>query len=351
MLITLPSASTEAECDALRERLDAMGLQTRALCAPGRQTLLCYGDPQAVKRASLLPFAPGTTVTPIPQPYVLCTRQAAPGRAVIIPGPTPVVVGGREIVLAAGPCSVEGLPMLRATAAAVGQAGAAMLRGGAFKPRTSPYAFSGLGEEALEMLGEVRRETGLAVVTEVMDARQIEAMIPHVDVFQVGARNMQNFSLLAELGRIRRPVLLKRGASATVEELLLSAEHIVSRGNDAVILCERGVRAHETLTRNTLDIGAVAALKKETHLPVFVDPSHAAGRADLVPALALAAVAAGCDGLIIEVHPSPADALSDGDQSLTPEAFAALVDQLAPVAAAVGRSLATQVAQPVARVA
>src|SRR5690606_38668068 len=246
----------------------------------------------------------------IRQPYVLCTREAAPGRAVIIPGPAPVTVAGADIVIAAGPCSVEGLEMLRETAVNVAGAGAVMLRGGAFKPRTSPYAFSGLGVEGLEMLGAMRRETGLAVVTEVMDARQIDVMIPHVDVFQVGARNMQNFSLLAELGRIRRPVLLKRGASATVEELLLSAEHILARGNEAVILCERGVRAHETLTRNTLDVGAVAALKRETHLPVFVDPSHAAGRADLVPALAMAAVAAGCDGLLVEVHPNPAEALS-----------------------------------------
>src|SRR5690606_379529 len=257
-----------------------------------------------------LPLPPGASVTSIPQPWVLCSRAATPHRSVIIPGPRPLTVGGAAIAMAAGPCSVEGLPMLRATADAVRTAGAVMLRGGAYKPRTAPHAFQGLGEEALEMLGDVRRETGLAVVTEVLDARQLEAMIPHVDVFQVGARNMQNFSLLAELGRIRRPVLLKRGASATVEELLLSAEHILARGNEAVILCERGVRAHETLTRNTLDVGAVAALKRETHLPVFVDPSHAAGRADLVPALAMAAVAAGCDGLLVEVHPNPAEALS-----------------------------------------
>src|SRR5690606_11714135 len=284
MLVTLPEQATVSECDAIREKLEGAGLHTRALRTAAGWTVVCYGDPDILERAARLPFPPGASVTPIPQPYVLCSRAAAPHRAVVIPGPQPLTVGGADIVLAAGPCSVEGLPMLRATADAVQAAGAVMLRGGAYKPRTSPYAFQGLGEEALEMLSEVRRTTGLAVVTEVLDARQIDTMIPHVDVFQVGARNMQNFSLLAELGRIRRPVLLKRGASATVEELLLSAEHIVSRGNDDVIVCERGVRAHETLTRNTLDIGAVAALKKETRLPVFVDPSHAAGRADLVPA-------------------------------------------------------------------
>lgn len=351
MLVTLPERATVSECDAIREQLEGHGLHTRAVrMAPG-WTIVCYGDADLLNRAAHMAFPAGSAVTPIPQPYVLCSRAASPQRQVVVPGPRPVAVGGDEIVMVAGPCSVEGSAMLRTTAEAVGAAGAVMLRGGAFKPRTSPYAFQGLGEEALEMLGEVRRETGLAIVTEVLDARQIDAMIPHVDVFQVGARNMQNFSLLAELGRIRRPVLLKRGASATVEELLLSAEHIVSRGNDDVILCERGVRAHETLTRNTLDIGAVAALKRETHLPVFVDPSHAAGRADLVPALALAAVAAGCDGLIVEVHPAPALALSDGKQSLTPEAFRALMEQLAPVAGAVGRSIRTTVQPAVARVA
>lgn len=351
MIITMPGGSTEADCDGLRERLEAGGLQTREVNAPGARTVVCYGEPTLVQRAARQTYPAGTMVTPVRQPYVLCSRAAAPGRAVVISGPHPITVGGSDIVLAAGPCSVEGLSMLRATAASVAAAGAVLLRGGAFKPRTSPYAFSGLGVEGLEMLGAVRHETGLGVVSEVMDVRQIDAMIPHVDVFQVGARNMQNFSLLAELGRIRRPVLLKRGASATVEELLLSAEHILARGNNDVILCERGVRAHETLTRNTLDIGAVAALKRETHLPVFVDPSHAAGRADLVPALALAAVAAGCDGLLVEVHPDPAEALSDGDQSLTPDEFATMVAQLAAVAAAVGRTIALPAHLPAVRVA
>ena len=351
MLVTLPPDCGESDCDEMREQLEVLGLHTRLVRAGRGWTVVCYGDPDLFTRVSRFRFPAGAIVTAVPQPYVLCARACAPERAVIVPGPRPITLGDGGIVLAGGPCSVEGLPMLRESAAAVIAAGGAMLRGGAFKPRTSPYAFSGLGAAALEMLGEVRRETGLAIVTEVLDARQLDAMIPHVDVFQVGARNMQNFSLLAELGRMRRPVLLKRGASATIEELLLSAEHILSRGNTDVILCERGVRAHETLTRNTLDIGAVAVLKQETHLPVFVDPSHAAGRADLVAAHALAAVAAGCDGLLVEVHPRPGEALSDGKQSLTPDAFIDLAAQVRSIAAALGRTSAPAAHQPAQRVA
>ena len=278
-------------------------------------------------------------VPPGTKPWPLGARAARPATRVTVPGPRVVRVGDAELAVIAGPCSVESLEMLRTTARAVATSGAGMLRGGAFKPRTSPYAFQGLGERALEMLSMARAEFGLPIVTEIMDARQLDVMIPHVDVFQVGARNMQNFSLLAALGEIRRPVLLKRGASATIEELLLAAEHVLARGNTQVILCERGVRAHETMTRNTLDIAAIPVLKRETHLPVIVDPSHAAGRADLVLPLSLAAIAAGADGLIIEVHPSPATALSDGDQSLTPDAFDALMRALPPIATAVGRSV------------
>jgi 3-deoxy-7-phosphoheptulonate synthase len=224
---------------------------------------------------------------------------------------------------------------------AVRDAGAGMLRGGAFKPRTSPYSFQGLGAEALQLLAAVRLRTKLPVVTEVMDPRQIDLVAAHVDVLQVGARNMQNYSLLAELGRVRRPVLLKRGLSATIEELLLAAEYVMSHGNANVILCERGIRTFETKTRNTFDVGAIPVLKRETHLPVIVDPSHAAGRADLVAPLAFAAVAAGADGLIVEVHPDPEHARSDGDQSLTPVAFAEMLRRLAAFADAAGRSLSS----------
>jgi len=245
------------------------------------------------------------------------------------------------VVLIAGTCSVEGRAMLLDVAHRVRAAGATMLRGGAFKPRTSPYAFQGLGRRALELLAEAREATGLPVVTEVLDVRTLPLIVRHADLLQVGARNMQNFALLAELGRVKKPVLLKRGMSATVAELLMAAEYVMANGNGQVILCERGIRTFETATRNTLDIGAIPVLKRETHLPVIVDPSHAAGRAHLVPALALAAVAAGADGLLIEVHPAPATALSDGDQSLAPDDFAILADRVRTVAAAIGRTVAT----------
>jgi 3-deoxy-7-phosphoheptulonate synthase len=229
--------------------------------------------------------------------------------------------------------------MLLETARAVKGAGAVMLRGGAFKPRTSPYSFQGLGVEALELLVMARAATGLPVVTEVLDTRHVELVAAHADVLQIGARNMQNFALLAEVGCTRMPVLLKRGQASLLSELLLAAEHVMSRGNPNVVLCERGIRTFETATRNTLDVSAVPVLKSETHLPVIVDPSHAAGRAALVAPLVLAAIAAGADGVIVEVHPSPADARSDGEQSLTLDGFADLMQRLMPVARAVGRHL------------
>ena len=252
-----------------------------------------------------------------------------------------VAVGGRSIAIIAGPCSVEGRDMLLEAARAVRDSGAVMLRGGAYKPRTSPYAFRGLGDEALEILAEARDATGLPVVTEILDPRQLQRMEEMADVLQVGARSMQNFALLAELGGSRKPVLLKRGLSATIEELLLAAEYILAAGNPNVILCERGIRTFETATRNTLDVAAVPVLKARTHLPVIVDPSHAGGHAELVEPLALAAVAAGADGLIVEVHPRPTEALSDGEQSLTPELFARLVERCDAVARAVGRRVLT----------
>jgi 3-deoxy-7-phosphoheptulonate synthase len=228
--------------------------------------------------------------------------------------------------------------MLHETANAVQAAGATILRGGAFKPRSSPYSFQGLGKQALELLAEVRAETGLPVVTEVLDTRDVDIVAEHADMMQVGARNMQNFALLSELGRVQRPVLLKRGLSATISELLMSAEYIMAHGNHQVVLCERGIRTYERATRNTLDVSAIPVLKRETHLPVIVDPSHAGGDAALVAPLAFAAVAAGADGLIIEVHPDPESALSDGDQSLNPNAFAALMDRLGAFAAAAGKT-------------
>jgi len=264
------------------------------------------------------------------------STPSQPATAVHVAGET---VGGPTFAVIAGPCSVEGRDMLLSSAASVRASGARLLRGGAFKPRTSPYAFRGLGTAALEMLAEARDVTGMPIVTELMDARDIDAVDAVADVIQIGARNMQNFSLLAAVGERTTPVLLKRGLSATLQELLLAAEHVMAQGNTQVILCERGIRTFETSTRNTLDISAIPVLKQETHLPVIVDPSHAAGRADLVPALAAAAVAVGADGLIVEVHPDPANALSDGAQSLTFEAFASMMRAIAPLAAMCGRSL------------
>lgn len=251
-----------------------------------------------------------------------------------------VPVGGERFVVIAGPCAVESRGQLRAAAEAVFRSGAHCLRGGAYKPRTSPYSFQGHGEEALRALREVSDELGLPVVSEVLDPRQVEAMDPFVDAFQVGARNMQNFSLLQALGASGKPVLLKRGLSATIEEFLLAAEYILAAGNEAVILCERGIRTFEKATRNTLDLGAVALLKRLTHLPVVVDPSHATGIRELVAPMARAAVAAGADGLLVEVHPRPEEALSDGEQSLCPREFASLMEGLLPFVHAAGRVLA-----------
>ncbi|HEU4749414.1 MAG TPA: 3-deoxy-7-phosphoheptulonate synthase [Gemmatimonadaceae bacterium] len=248
-------------------------------------------------------------------------------------------IGGIAITVIAGPCSVESAEMIVSIAHDVKGLGAVMLRGGAFKPRTSPYSFNGLGARGLEFLVAARTESDLPIVTEVMDTRQVELVASTADMVQVGARNMQNFSLLEEVGRCGRPVLLKRGLSATITELLMAAEHVMAAGNSDIVLCERGIRTFETSTRATLDVSAVPLLKEETHLPVIVDPSHAGGRARLVLPLALASIAAGADGIMVEVHPDPGAALSDGDQSLTVEGFAELMRAVGPVANAVGRTL------------
>ena len=250
-----------------------------------------------------------------------------------------VTIGGTAITVIAGPCSVESAEMIVSIANGVKSMGAVMLRGGAFKPRTSPYSFNGLGACALEFLENARSESTLPIVTEVMDTRQVELVARTADMLQIGARNMQNFSLLEEVGRCGRPVLLKRGLSATITDLLMAAEHVMAAGNSNIVLCERGIRTFETSTRSTLDVSAIPVLKEETHLPVIVDPSHAGGRARLVLPLALASIAAGADGIMVEVHPDPGAALSDGDQSLTLEMFSDLMRAAGPVAAAVGRTL------------
>ncbi len=278
------------------------------------------------------------SVKRISQPFKLGSRQVHPENSVFpIDG---FHVGGDDIVLIAGPCAVESKSQILETAHAVREAGANALRGGVFKPRTSPYSFQGLGEEGLKYLAEAREQTGMPIVVEIMSQTQLELMLDYVDVFQVGARNMQNFNLLRALGETRKTILLKRGLSATIEELLMSAEYLLAGGNKQVILCERGIRTFETSTRNTTDINAIPVLKNLTHLPVILDPSHATGHVDYVTPIARAAIAAGADGLVVEVHPEPSKAVSDGKQSLKPEKFVEMVNQVKAIAEAMGRQIA-----------
>jgi len=339
MIIITRANVSDAEIDHIRERIESVGMRTHLSRGEQRTIIGCIGDESLLEEVALRSLPGVESVTPILKPYKMASREFTADRTVVRVGgrDANASFGGAAITIIAGPCSVENREMLMTTALAVRDAGATVLRGGAFKPRTSPYAFQGLGLEALEMLTEVRAVTGLPVVTEVMDTRQVDLVAEHADMLQVGARNMQNFALLAELGRVQRPVLLKRGLSATIKELLMAAEYIMANGNHDVVLCERGIRTYETATRNTLDIAAIPVLKRETHLPVIVDPSHAGGDASLVAPLAFAAIAAGADGLIVEVHPDPERALSDGDQSLAPPAFARMMQQLDAFALAAGR--------------
>lgn len=337
MIIVLKPEATKKQIDHLVEKIKALGLKPMVSRGVERTIIGVIGSEDAL-RVQPLEVVPGVEqVMPVLKPYKLVSREFKPESSVVaVEG---LKVGGKPVVVMAGPCSVESRQMLVTTAKAVKQAGAQMLRGGAFKPRTSPYSFQGLGEEGLRYLREAGDATGLKVVTELMDARDIELIEKYADVIQIGARNMQNFNLLKEAGQSHKPVLLKRGLSATVTEFLLAAEYIVSQGNFNVILCERGIRTFEDQTRFTLDLNAVPVIKKLSHLPVVVDPSHGTGHWDLVGPMAKAAVAAGADGIIIEVHPNPEVALSDGPQSLLPEKFTALMRELKKVAQAVGRSL------------
>ena len=342
MIIVTRSGVTQDELDHIRERVEALGLRTHVSRGERRTVIGCIGDEERLQHVPLLALPGVEAVHEVMKPFKLAAREFAAGPTQVPMGA--VDLGGPELAVVAGPCSVEGREMLLATAARVKDAGARGLRGGAFKPRSSPYSFQGMAREGLEILAEVRAETGLPVVTEVMDTRQVELVAGYADVLQVGARNMQNFPLLTEVGRTHRPVLLKRGMSATIKDLLLAAEYVMSQGNMHVILCERGIRTFETATRNTFDLAAIPVLKRETHLPVVADPSHAGGYRPLVAPLAYAAVAAGADGLLIEVHPDPETAVSDGEQSLTFEEFDALMEGLRPFAAAAGRTVAERVA-------
>mgnify|MGYP005842841717 CR=1 FL=1 len=337
MIFVLKPNVTQAEIDHICEKIQGFGLTPHISKGVERTIIGAIGD-ETILRIQPLEVLPGVErVLPVLKPYKLASREFKPEATVL--SVRDVKVGGQKLAIIAGPCAVENRRQLLETAQMVKQAGASFLRGGAFKPRTSPYAFQGLGEEGLRYLAEAREITGLPVVTELMDPRESDMVMRYADVIQIGARNMQNFRLLKEVGSYDKPVLLKRGMSSTIKELLMSAEYIMSEGNYKVILCERGIRTFEDSTRNTLDLTAVPVVKQLSHLPVIVDPSHGTGKWDLVAPMAMAAIAAGADGLMIEVHPNPEEALSDGAQSLLPEKFARLMSSLRLVAEAVGRTV------------
>lgn len=338
MIIVTRRGVTEDEIDHIRERIESLGLRTHLSRGESRVIIGCIGDEDRLRHVPLQSIPGVEAVHPVMKPYKLTAREFAAEPTRIPFGS--MDLGGPEFGVIAGPCSVESLEGTMEIARHVASRGGRGLRGGAFKPRTSPYSFQGLGQEGLQILARVRDETGLPVVTEVMDTRQVELVAEFADALQVGARNMQNFPLLTEVGRTHRPVLLKRGMSATVKDLLLAAEYILAQGNMNVILCERGIRTFETATRNTFDLAAIPLLKHETHLPVLADPSHGAGRRDLVHPLSYAALAAGADGILVEVHPDPETALSDGEQTLNFSEFDDLMNGLRLFAAAAGRTMA-----------
>ncbi len=343
MVIVMEHFATEEQVQKVIETLVEVGYDVHRSTGVNFTVLGAVGVPRRPIDAPQLELIPGVReVVKITEPYKLVGRTFKPDDTVVdVKG---VLVGGPEVIAMAGPCSVETREQVGIVARAVAASGARVLRGGAFKPRSSPYSFQGHGEEALRWMREAADENGLAVISEVMDLRTIEMMMRYVDCLQVGARNVQNFDLLKELGKVRKPVLLKRGLSSTIEEWLLSAEYILAGGNGQVILCERGIRTFEVATRNTLDISAIPVIKKKSHLPILVDPSHGTGRRDKVIPMARAAIAAGADGLLIEVHNNPEKALSDGAQSLYPEQFDTLMGELRIIAPVLGRTL------PLARV-
>ena len=337
MIVVMKRGATQGQVINVTARIEQLGCQTHISKGEECTLIGIIGNVRPLDREQIERMESVERTVPVLRPFKLASRDFHPQDTVIpING---VSVGDKRLVVMAGPCAVESHAQLLEAARAVKSAGAHMLRGGAFKPRTSPYSFQGLGEEGLRHLAAVREETGLPVVTEVMAPEQVPLVTTYADILQIGARNMQNYALLHAVGEAQRPVLLKRGMMSTVEELLMSAEYILSHGNERVMLCERGIRTFEPYTRNTLDINAVPLLKQLSHLPVIVDPSHSTGKWELVAAVSKAAVAAGADGLLIEVHPHPSRALSDGAQSLKPEAFARFMAELQAVARAVGREL------------
>ena len=338
MIVAMQESAAEEQIQQVIEHLTKLGFEVHRSTGV-RQTVLGAVGAQVdfdIRNIELLPGV--QDVHRISSPYKLAGRSFRP-EGTVIKLANGLEIGGKQVVTMAGPCSVESREQLFTTAEAVAKAGARVLRGGAFKPRSSPYSFQGMGEQGLKLMREAAEKFGLLVISEVMEISQIALMLPYVDILQVGARNMQNFNLLRELGKVRKPVLLKRGIAATLEELLLSAEYIMAGGNYEVILCERGIRTFETYTRNTMDISAIPIVHKLSHLPMTADPSHGTGRRDKVAPMARAAVAAGADALLIEVHCDPEKALSDGAQSLFPEQFSKLMDELRMIAPAVGRKI------------
>ncbi len=337
MIIVIRKGATNEEVEHVVDKIKSAGLAVHISKGEERTIIGAIGD-EGLLATLPLDALPGVeSVMPILKPYKQVSREFRAEPSVVdVKG---IKIGGKKLQVIAGPCSVETREQVALAARQVKEGGAAILRGGAFKPRTSPYDFQGLGAEGLEFMAEARKETGLPIISELMDPRDIDLFVEYVDIIQIGARNMQNFRLLKEVGAAKKPVLLKRGLSATIKEFLMSAEYIAAHGTTDIILCERGIRTFETATRNTLDISAVPVLKAETHLPVFIDPSHAGGHWSFVLPLSLAAAAIGADGLMIEVHPDPENALCDGAQSLKPEKFAALMKVVDSVARSVGRTL------------
>lgn len=337
MIIILKPSATKQDADEIIEQIAGLGLKPLYMPGTERTVLGAIGDERVLAGLHLESHPLVERITPILTPYKMVSREMHPNNSIVKIGHVPV--GGKFFVVIAGPCAVETSDQMMATAQAVKKAGAHCLRGGAFKPRSSPYSFQGLGVKGLRILKEAGEKTGLAITTEVVEAGDVSTVERYADAFQVGARNMQNFRLLTKLGRCRKPVILKRGMAATVEDLLLAAEYIVAEGNPNVILCERGIRTFETATRNTLDLNAIPYVKQKSHLPVIVDPSHGTGIRDFVAPMAKAAVACGADGLLIEVHFNPKEALSDGQQSLYPEQFSRLMKELGPFVKAAGREM------------
>ncbi len=338
MIIVLRPDVTPEQIEHIKERVEKLGLKPMISQGVERTIIGVIGPEDVLRVTPLEVFAGVEKVMPVLAPYKLVSREFRSEDSVIDLGKG-IKIGSKKIVIMAGPCAVENYDMLLEIAKKVKKAGASILRGGAFKPRTSPYSFQGLGDEGLKYLARVGKELNLVTVTEVMDSRDVELVARYADILQIGARNMQNFNLLKEVGETRKPILLKRGMSSTIKEWLMSAEYILAGGNFNVILCERGIRTFEDFTRSTLDISSIPAVEQLSHLPIIVDPSHAAGKWGLVPVLSRAAVAAGADGLIIEVHSHPEDALSDGAQSLLPDKFQELIQQLKSLAKAIGREI------------